>query len=208
MIPERYARYYLEHAPSLLWLIVANLLAALVGLRFYVDSMGAVNTFLWPAYLDSPTAVLLMALSLTTLLPFIGRDSTQATTNVILAYLHTLAFVWLVKYGLWTIAALNLGFSEYFPDLWGYWGIILTHLLFVLQAYLVPHYGRTTRGALALSLVLLVTNDILDYGFGLHPPLRYEPGVALPIASIALSVLAVGLATVTFRRFESDDAAP
>lgn len=203
MIPERYARYYLEHAPSLLWLIGANLLAMFVGIRFYLDTMGEVNTFLWLAYLDSPMAVLLMALSLATLVPFVGQDARSATTNVAAAYLHTLAFVWLVKFGLWTVAALNVGFWSYFPALWAYWGIIATHLLFVLQAYLIPHYGRTTPGALAFALVAVLGNDLLDYGFGLHPPLRYEPGVALPVVSVGLSVLAVLLASRAFTRVDA-----
>lgn len=204
MIPERWARYYLENAPSLLWLIGANLVAVLVGVRFYVEHMAAVPTFLWPLYLDSPVAVLLMALSLTTLLPLLGRDLRHATHNRVLTYLHTLAFVWLVKVGLWTVAALNIGFSAYFPGLWGYFAIILTHLLFVLQAYLIPHYGRTTRGALLLALALALLNDVVDYAFGFHPPLEYEPSVGLVTVSVSLSVVSVGLAYLAFDRFESE----
>ena len=204
MIPERYAAYYLENAPSLLWLIGANLLAVLVGVRYYVDDMADVSTFLWPLYLDSPAAVLLMALSLTTLLPFLGSRMDEATTNVVLAYLHTIAFVWLVKFGLWTVAALNLGFSAYFPEYWGYFGIIITHLLFVVQAFLIPYYGRTTRGALVFALCLALLNDLVDYGFGYHPPLAYDPGMSLPIVSIALSLFAVGLAAKSFDRYEKE----
>lgn len=204
MIPERYAAYYLENAPSLLWLIGANLVAVLVGVRFYVEEMADVSTFLWPLYLDSPAAVLLMALSLSTLLPFIGSKMDEATTNVILAYLHTLAFVWLVKFGLWTVAALNIGFSAYFPATWAYFGIIITHLLFVLQAFLIPYYGRTTRGALIFALGLALLNDIVDYGFGYHPPLEYEPGIVLPFVSVGLSFVAVLFAAHVFERYESD----
>ena len=205
MIPDRYARYYLENAPSLLWLIGANLVAVLVGVRFYVDSMADVSTFLWPFYLDSPMAVLLMALSLATLLPLLGTDLSTATRNRILAYLHTIAFVWLVKFGLWTVAALHIGFFAYFPDPLGYFGIVLTHLLFVLQAFLIPYYGRTTRGALVVALALALVNDILDYGFGLHPPLRYEPGLALVSVSVGLSIFAVVLADRVFDRYEPTD---
>ena len=202
MIPERYARYYLENAPSLIWLLGANLLGVLVGIRFYVDAMPEVSTFLWPLYLDSPVALTLMALSLATLLPFIGQDVREATTNRVLAYLHTLTFVWLVKTGLWTVAALNLGFSAYFPELWAYFGVIITHLLFVLQAYVIPHYGETTKGALAFALGLALLNDIVDYGFGYHPPLEYEPGLALPTVSVAISVLSVWLAARAFDRYD------
>jgi uncharacterized membrane protein YpjA len=198
-IPERYASHYLEAAPSLSVLVSGNAVLTLVGLRFYVDrGLAEVSTFLWPLFADSPTATALATLSFATLLPNLGRRADGAPTNLPLAYLHTVAFVWLVKYGLWTVLALNLGFSAYFPDPFGYFGVLLSHAGFVAMAYLVPRYGTTTRGALATALVLSLANDLLDYGFGLHPPLRYDPGLALPVSTAALSVVAVTLAWVAF----------
>ena len=190
-LPRRYARHYLEQTPSLVWLILFNSVAILVGVRYYVETMPDVSTFLWPLYADSPTAVFLMALSLTTLLPFLGKSLDDVPATRPLAYLHTIAFVWLVKMGIWTFVALNLGFEAYFPALWAYFGIILTHLAFVVQALLIPHYGRTTKGALAVSLVLALGNDILDYAFDYAPPLRYEPGLGLAVATVLVSVGAV-----------------
>jgi uncharacterized membrane protein YpjA len=206
MIPRRYARYYLENAPSLVWLVLVNALAILVGVRFYVETMPEVPTFLWPFYLDSPTALFLTTASLVTLLANLGNPLEDVAHNRVLAYLHTLAFVWLVKYGLWTVVALHLGFWEYFPSLNDYWFIVITHLAFVLEAYLIPHYGRTTRGALALALVLLLANDLFDYGFGYHPPLEYEPGLTLAAATVALSFASVALAARAFDRLEPADA--
>jgi uncharacterized membrane protein YpjA len=200
VIPERWARYYLGNAPSLVWLLVANVAAVLVGIRFYVETMPGVSTFLWPLYVDSPVAVFLMALSLATLLPFLGLDLDLVPQTRVLAYLHTLTFVWLVKMGLWTVLALNLGFSAYFPAPWAYFGIVLTHLGFVGEAYLIPHYGATTRGALAAALVLALVNDGLDYWYDLHPPLRYEPGLSLVVGTVVLSVLAVALASRSLDR--------
>lgn len=198
-LPERYARYYLEAAPSLSVLVFGNAVLTLVGSRFYVDrGLAEVSTFLWPLFADSPTATALATLSFATLLPNLGRRAGEAPANRPLAYLHTVAFVWLVKYGLWTVLALNLGFSAYFPDPFGYFGVVLSHAGFVAMAYLVPRYGTTTRGALATALVLSLANDLLDYGFGLHPPLRYEPGLALAASTVALSVVAVGLAWLAF----------
>jgi len=193
-LSRRYARYYLENTPSLVWLVIVNSVAILVGVRYYVETMPGVSTFLWPLYADSPTALFLMTLSLVTLLPFLGRSLDDVPTNLPLAYLHTIAFVWLVKMGIWTVVALNLGFDVYFPAPWAYFGIIVTHLGFVAEGLLVPHYARTTRGALAAALVVALANDVLDYAFGYYPPLRYEPGPALVVATLALSVGAVVLA--------------
>ncbi len=193
-LPRRYARYYLENTPSLVWLIVVNVVAMLVGVRYYVETMPDVSTFLWPLYADSPAALFLMTLSLVTLVPFLGRSLDDVPVSVPLAYLHTIALVWLVKMGLWTFVALNLGFDAYFPAPWAYFGIIVTHLGFVAEGLLVPHYARTTRGALATALVVALANDVVDYGFGYFPPLRYEPGLALVAASVGLSVGAVAIA--------------
>lgn len=207
-IPERYARYYLEAAPSLSVLVFGNAVLTLVGLRFYVDrGLAEVSTFLWPLFADSPTATALATLSFATLLPNLGRRADAAPTNLPLAYLHTIAFVWLAKYGLWTVVALNLGFSSYFPDPFGYFGVVLSHAGFVAEAYLIPRYGTTTRGALVTALVLSLANDLLDYGVGLHPPLRYEPGLALAVVTVALSVAAVGLAWLAFPTRRDLDAA-
>jgi len=193
-LPRRYARYYLENMPSLLWLVALNAVAMLVGVRYYVETMPEVSTFLWPLYADSPAALFLMTLSLVTLVPFLGRSLDDVPANLPLAYLHTIALVWLVKMGVWTFVALNLGFDAYFPAPWAYFGIIVTHLGFVAEGLLVPHYGKTTRGALLTALILAIGNDVLDYAFGYHPPLRYEPGPALVVATVALSVLSVAVA--------------
>lgn len=205
-IPERYARRLLEDGPNLAWLLSVNVLAMLVGVRFYVETLPEIPTYLWPLYADSPAALFLATLSLTTLLPNLGRRSSDAPKNRYLAYLHTLAFAWLVKYGVWTFVALNIGFGSYFgppwsPDaFWAYWFIIVTHLGFVAEAALFPRYGATTRGALGFTLVALLVNDALDYGLGIHPPLRYDPGLVLPVATVTLSVVAVLGAARAFDR--------
>ena len=197
-VPTRLAEYYLGNAPSLLWLLVVNAVAFLVGIRYYVETMPEVATFLWPLYGDSPMALALGTLSIVTLLPHLGKRVADAPRNLPLAYLHTFAFVWLVKYGLWTFVALNLrpdlyvGFT--LAALWSYWGILLTHGLFVVEAALIPVYGATTRGALLLSLGLLLLNDLLDYGYDLHPPVRYEPTAVLAGLTVCCTLVAVGAA--------------
>jgi uncharacterized membrane protein YpjA len=208
VIPRRWARYYLENAPSLLWLIFANVAGVFVGFFFYLSveepALASVDTLAWPVYMDSPVATLLMALALATLLPNLGRRLDAAPANVVLAYLYTISFVWLVETGLWTALALNLHVGLYYPDIWRYFGVLVTHLLFVPEAYLLPHFGTTTRGALGLALALALGNDLVDYGFGLHPPLRYEPGLVLVAGSVATSVLAVALAARAFPRLGAD----
>jgi len=205
-ISEKSAEYYLSNAPSLVVLLLLNAMAFLVGILYYVETMPSVPTFLWPLYADSPTAIALATLSLATLLPNLNNRLRDAPINLPLAYLHTFAFVWLVKYGLWTFVALNRRVDLYIgfdiASLYAYWFILFTHLLFVVLAFVIPHYGKTTRGALITSLGLLLVNDIFDYGFGYHPPIRYEPGLFLATATVSLSIGSVLLASWMFDRLE------
>ncbi len=214
-LPDRWVDAYLGRAPSLVWLLVVNVTAFLVGVAFYAApsrafglALAEVPTFVYPLYADSPTALALATLSLATLLPNLGRPPADAPLNRPLAYLHTLAFVWLVKYGVWTVVALLLRPDRYVfgpAPLWAFWGIALTHALFVVEAGLLPRVGATTRGALAAALVAMLVNDAADYLFGFHPPLRYDPGLVLAGLTAALSVGAVLLAARSFDRLEPHD---
>ncbi|MDR5674110.1 Uncharacterized membrane protein, DUF1405 family [Halalkaliarchaeum sp. AArc-CO] len=200
VIPDHWAAD-LATPSTLVWLLLVNAVAFLVGVEFYVDTLDEVPTILWPLYADSPTAIALATLALATLLPNLGRQPHQAPRNRPLAYLHTFAFVWLVKFGLWTFVALTLRPELYLfaaGALWDYWGIVITHFLFVAEAFLFPHAAATTPGALASALALLLANDVFDYVFGYHPPLEYEPGLVLPVISVGLSVFAVALAWWAF----------
>jgi uncharacterized membrane protein YpjA len=208
----RYVEYYLGNPASLSVLLAANGTAFLVGVSFYVHSdpsLAALPSVLYPFFADSPTAIALATLSIATLLPNLRRRVRNAPTNVPLAYLHTFAFVWLFKYGFWTVVALNLrpglyvGFGG--AALWDYWGIVLTHLLFVVEAFAIPHYGRTTDRALKIALGALLVNDLFDYALGYHPPLRYDPGFLLPLLTVLLSVVAVAVASRVFGRLDRFD---
>ncbi|WP_138007299.1 DUF1405 domain-containing protein [Halalkalirubrum salinum] len=205
-IAKRHAEYYLTNAPSLVVLLVVNAMAFLVGVLYYVETLSSVPTFLWPLYGDSPTAIALATLSLATLLPTLGHPLDNVPQNRPLAYLHTLAFVWLFKYGIWTFIALNRRIDLYIgfdvASLYAYWFILFTHLLFVVQAFLIVHYGRTTRGALVGALALLLTNDLFDYGFGYHPPIRYDPGIVLATVTVGLSIVTVAVAAWAFDQLD------
>ncbi|WP_048075168.1 DUF1405 domain-containing protein [Haloquadratum walsbyi] len=207
--PTRWVQYYLTKPASLGWLLIADGVAFLVGVNFYVHSepsLQAVSALLYPLFGDSPTGLALASLSVATILPYVKRTQPQLLANMpsnhLVSILHTLAFVWLIKYGIWTGIALNLrpdlyiGFTP--ALLWEYWGILLTHAFFILQAMTIPYYGETSRTALFIALVLLLSNDVFDYGFGLYPPLRYEAGTILAMITLGLSVAVILLAADAF----------
>ncbi len=181
-----------------------------VGAGYYAPTAGDVPVWLWPLYADSAVAVALGGASLLTLVPTVragGSVTADVPVSRGLAYLHTLAFVWLVQFGLWPLVSLNLAFGQYVaaPDAWiYYWGVLGTHLCFVGLALLFPAYGRTTRGALGLALLLGGINVVVDYAVGYHPPLLYEPGPLLAGATLAVAVFCVWLAWRSFPRLNGE----
>lgn len=188
--------------------LVLTAFMAAVGVAYYVPTAADVPVWLWPLYADSAVAVLLGAGVLLSLVPTVRADervTEDAPTSRPLAYLQTLAFVWLVQFGLWPLVSLNLAVGEYLaaPSAWiYYWGVLGTHLCFVGLALLFPVFGRTTRGALVTALLLVVGNVVVDYGFGYHPPLLYEPGPLLAGVTLAVGVGSVWLASRSFRRLD------
>ncbi|SNR51165.1 DUF1405 domain-containing protein [Halorubrum vacuolatum] len=203
LVRDAFAEELLGEPRSLGVVVVLTAFMFLVGVAYYVPTLTDVPPILWLLYADSAVAVGLGLLSLATLVPTVrsGEDLGAVPANRPLAYLHTLAFVWLVTFGLWPLVALNLAFEAYLtaPDAWiYYWGVLGTHLCFVALALLFPAFGYTTPGALALAAGLGVANVIVDYGFGYHPPLLYEPGPGLAAATLGITAFAVWLAARSF----------
>jgi uncharacterized membrane protein YpjA len=194
VVPERVADVYLDQEGSRAILVLANCLAILVGLRFYVqgDQLVANSAVLWPVIVDSPLSVAWMIFSLFALAGAGGRAAYRDSWFHRLV--DTLAFVSLVKYGLWTAVAVNYFFGLYFPAPWAYFGILFTHLVMVGQAFLLPYYARTSKPALGVALAWLLLNDVADYAFGLAPRLRGDELGLLPAITVGLSLLSVGLA--------------
>lgn len=178
----------------------------IIGVAYYAPTAGTVPVWLWPMYADSAVAVGLGGIVLLRLVPVVRANNAVTDAAPIsrpLAYLDTLAFVWLVQFGLWPLVSLNLAVEAYLaaPNAWlYYWGVIGTHLCFVGLALLIPAFGRTTPGALGTALALVVGNVWIDYGFGYHPPLLYEPGAVLAGLTLGLGVFAVWLAKRSFQR--------
>ena len=192
-------------------MLVLTAFMAAVGLAYYAPTAGDVPVWLWPLYADSAVAVLMSLGVLLALVPTVwagDRVTEDSPTSTPLAYLQTLAFVWLVQFGLWPLVSLNLAVGAYLaaPSAWiYYWGVLGTHLCFVGLALLFPAFGRTTRGALATALLLVVGNVVVDYGFGYHPPLLYEPDLLLAGATLAIGVGSVWLASLSFQRLDRAD---
>jgi Protein of unknown function (DUF1405). len=133
-------------------LLVIDAVAIAVGISFYAHSTpGLADVAVWwyPLFADSPVAVGLGAL---TVAWWLGRRGADAPPSWPAALLSTLAVVWLVRMGLWTVGALTLGWRAYLGAdavLWSFWGILATHVLFLAHAAVTASVSARRRGTLA-----------------------------------------------------------
>lgn len=192
-IPESVAKTYLNQEASRALLVLANCFVVLVGIDFYLPQLlEHRNVLLWTVIFDSPLAVAWFVFSLFTLS---GAGSADAYRDSwVHDLLNTVAFVSLLKYGLWTVFTLNYFFTSYYPDLVSYFGSLFVHVVMAVEAFLISYYGRTKPWALVVALAWLLVGDVADYWFGLYPHLPVEQLGVLPEVTTTLSVVSVAVA--------------
>lgn len=133
-------------------LAVANLLGVGIGILFYYPQLEKLNPVFWIFIPDCPVYVLLATLFYFKILK---ND-----------VLYAIAGIGLLKYGLWTLLALFY-FSDYFLSNAIGWLLVIEHMGMSLQyVFFVRGFCRKT---LLIALAWFLLNDIVDYGFGMHP---------------------------------------
>jgi len=140
---------------SLAWVIVAiNLVGTAFGFWYYRFQFAAEPLVIWPLVPDSPVATLFIALSLA--LWRLGRSS---------EVVNALAFVGCWKLGLWTpfvLIAFADGFLATTP-LPMYAFLLGSHLMMVVEAFLIHRYSDFPVGAVAVAVAWYGLNDLVDY---------------------------------------------
>ncbi|MGQ4556345.1 DUF1405 domain-containing protein [Halobellus sp. GM3] len=144
-------------ALRLAWVVVAiNLAGTAFGFWYYRFQLLHTPLVMWPAVPDSPLATLLMAASLASWK--LGRDR---------AWVHALAFVGNLKYGLWVVVVqltINDVLASGDPYLWF---LLVSHLGMGLQAFVIYRYAEFTVPTVGLAAAWFGFNDVVDYFYPL-----------------------------------------
>ncbi len=140
-------------------------------LLFFVNLAGTVYGYIWygwqleitePKFLifvpDSPTASLFFTVVLG--LWIIGKSS---------ALFEALAFVTLIKYGLWAVAMNLLTLIEVGSIGWIGWMLVGSHFAMAVQAVLYLEHYRFGWVSAAIAAIWTLHNDVIDYVFGQMP---------------------------------------
>lgn len=143
-------------------------------LLFLVNLAGTVYGYIWygwqleitePKFLifvpDSPTASLFFTIVLG--LWLIGKRS---------RIIEALAFITLIKYGLWAVVMNLLTLWETGSIGWIGWMLVGSHFAMALQAVLYIDHYRFGWISVALTAVWTLHNDVIDYVFGQMPIYR------------------------------------
>ena len=166
------------------WALVAiNLGGAVYGFNWYKEQLLQSPLIMWPVIPDSPLAALYFGLFLLTL---------QFGWRVRL--LAAVAFVSMVKYGLWTV----LVFSQYWwaHGVTGFEEVHLTlsHLSMAVEAAIFLRYYYPGLGAGLAAGLWFALDDYVDYFHGAHAHLP-DPAFLPSVTLIAYGLTVVALVT-------------
>lgn len=135
------------------WLIVlVNVAGTVFGFWYYRFQLQNTAPVMWPVVPDSPTATMLMIASLVSWKA--GRDR---------SWLHALAFVGNLKYGLWVVVVqftINDVLTSGDPY---YWFLVVGHLGMALQALVIYRYAEFTLPGVGVAVAWFGFNDVVDY---------------------------------------------
>jgi uncharacterized membrane protein YpjA len=174
-----------------------NVAGVAYGVYFYWDQLLATPWYLLPFVPDSPTGPFLMVI-IYGLWWFEGKTRSAA--------LELLAFVALVKYGIWTVVMFWLYRDAFFaPERAALTNTLLVlHIAEALQAgVLLKGMKRPRVLTAALIAGWLALGDFCDYALGTHPrlPQGMDPALAaavVPSVTVSLTIIcflaALGLA--------------
>jgi uncharacterized membrane protein YpjA len=137
----------------LVWVVVTvNLVGTLFGFWYYRFQLQTTALVMWPVVPDSPTATMLMVASLVSWK--VGRNR---------EWLHALAFVGNLKYGLWVVVV-QLTINDVLTSGDPYhWFLLVGHLGMALQALVIHRYATFTLPGVGAAVVWFGFNDIVDY---------------------------------------------
>lgn len=140
-------------------------------LLFFINLGGTIYGYIWygwqleitePKFLifvpDSPTASLFFTIVLG--LWLIGKRS---------GLIEALAFVTLIKYGLWAVVMNLLTLWQTGSIGWLGWMLVMSHFAMALQAVLYIDHYRFGWWAAGAAAVWTLHNDVIDYVFGQMP---------------------------------------
>ncbi|MFC5588242.1 DUF1405 domain-containing protein [Sporosarcina soli] len=144
---------------SFLWILLfINVLGTVYGYDWYMWQLEITEPKFWIFVPDSPTASLFFSLAIIGWL--INRN---------FKLIEALAFITLIKYGLWAVVMNLLTLLETGSIGWVGWMLVGSHFAMAVQAILYSPLYRFRLIHILIAAVWTLHNDVIDYVFGQMP---------------------------------------
>lgn len=152
---------------------------------------------------DSPTASLFFSITIWYLI----RDGRRAREGIAIVppknmltwrgVWEGLAVITQVKYGIWAVSIIFWGASQGDPIVWQEWMLVFSHSAMAIEALLYMRFYTFTTLAVSIGALWTLTNDYIDYTFGVFPYLPqqlYDELGAVQLFTVSLSALGIACA--------------
>lgn len=184
MTIKQYWEVSLYYRPFLIFLLICNVLGTIYGYDWYSGQLYITPTYFLPFVPDSPTASLFLSIVIGLLL--FNRSS---------SIIEALAFVTLVKYGVWAVIMNIIMFMIDGEITINGLMLLLSHGIMALQAfYFYPRFKITIIGFI-VSFIWVLVNDYIDYVKMQFPYYKFITShvVEIGVLSICLSIISLFL---------------
>lgn len=149
---------WLMFKPFLVLLFLVNLGGTIYGYIWYGWQLAITDPIFLIFVPDSPTASLFFTIVLG--LWLFGKHN---------SLIEALAFITLIKYGLWAVVMNLLTLWQTGDIGWVGWMLVASHFAMALQAILYIDHYRFGWLSVAIAAVWTLHNDVIDYVFGQMP---------------------------------------
>ncbi|MFN7252225.1 MAG: DUF1405 domain-containing protein [Anaerobacillus sp.] len=139
-------------------LLIANLVGTIYGYWWYKEQLAITPRQFYIFVPDSPTASLFLVF---VLVVFLFKKNWPL--------MEAFAAVTLIKYGVWAVV-MNIAAGLAGATLtWENYMLIASHGAMAIQALIFAPYFRIKVRHLIIVSIWTITNDIIDYVYGMHP---------------------------------------
>lgn len=171
-------------------LLIGNILGTIYGYIWYGSQLQQTAWYFMIFVPDSPTASLFLSISIFFML--LNKHS---------SIIDTLAFIMLVKYGVWAVIMNIILFIVHHDITLTGIMLLLSHAFMALQA--LYFYPRMTQSSLALGIAIffVLLNDYIDY---VHLQFPYYDFIAQHLWQIGILTVALSIgAIILFINFKN-----
>ncbi|VVB75932.1 Uncharacterised protein [Candidatus Tiddalikarchaeum anstoanum] len=165
----------------ILLIIVLNIFGIILGLDAYYYQLTTTPFMFWIFVIDCPLAAILFLLYL------------MGLTN---PYFEAIMRCYALKYGIWTIIVIFsssefLNYSFTWVNLLLHAGLIIESFTFMKKRLAAKHFIP--------ALIILLTNDFLDYVIGIHPPINNSLFFETAFFTVFLSIFSVAVFVLFYK---------